>query len=361
MKGIGKIETLLFRLLRNVVGNQIASESDFISLSEGEWFVLYKMVTSQGVTAITYDALQPILNLMPRNLKLQWALSAERIGLRYRKQEELAKKLSDLYAANGIRTVVLKGIAVSQYYPVPQYRECGDFDCFLLGDFERGNEIAKQNGAMVRTDDYKHSHINYKGLTVENHKFCTPIRGYRVNKEFEIYLQELLKDKPQRYLADSKMILPSATFNALFLTRHSMTHFLYEGITLRHIMDWALLLKTEQNKIDWEKVYEWCEKMNMVVFLNTLNSIVEEFLGVEINNQSIVTNPKYSYRLLRSVLYENNSVYNRENLSLWSQRWAIVCNMIAGHWKYSKIYQRSMFLELIKAAINVTFDKHPNL
>ncbi len=228
-------------------------------------------------------------------------------------------------------------------------------------DFERGNEIAKQLVAKVRFDDYKHSHINYKGLTVENHKFCTPIRGARVNKEFEIYLQELLKDKPQRYLADSKIILPSATFNALFLTRHSMTHFLYEGITLRHIMDWALLLKTEQNNIDWKKVYEWCEKLNMVVFLNTLNSIVEEFFGVEINNPSIITNPKYSYRLLHSVLYENNSVYNRGNLSLWSQRWAIVCNMIAGHWKYSKIYQRSMLLELIKAAINVTFDKHPNL
>lgn len=36
---------------------------------------------------------------------------------------------------------------------------------------------------------------------------------------------------------------PPDLFNALFLTKHAQGHFLTEGIPLRHLCDWAILLK----------------------------------------------------------------------------------------------------------------------
>lgn len=54
-----------------------------------------------------------------------------------------------------------------------------------MGQYEFGNLLAERWGASVKRDFYKHSHIRYKGLVVENHQFCTAIRGSRRAKDFE--------------------------------------------------------------------------------------------------------------------------------------------------------------------------------
>ena len=82
-----------------------------------------------------------------RELRLRWAYNVERIEHRYGQQRRRAAELAAAYAEAGIRTVVLKGFAVSRLYPVPEHRPCGDLDCFLCGDYERGNRVAEQVGA----------------------------------------------------------------------------------------------------------------------------------------------------------------------------------------------------------------------
>ena len=146
MKGIGKIENLLFCLLQNVVGNRTVSERDFISLSEGEWFALYRVATIQGVTAITYDALQPILNHMPRRLKLQWALSAEGISSRYLKQESLSKELVALYESNGINTV---GSGIGH-------------DLLLMLDDDPQQTYVLNDYFMAQNNSYQQGLVSYK-------------------------------------------------------------------------------------------------------------------------------------------------------------------------------------------------------
>ena len=42
-------------------------------------------------------------------------------------QLKTASELADIYAKNGIRTVVLKGIAAGINYPQSNYRPCGDW------------------------------------------------------------------------------------------------------------------------------------------------------------------------------------------------------------------------------------------
>lgn len=95
---------------------------------------LFRLAARQGVLAVVYDAvsLLPKENRPPRNLNLQWALSVENIENRYCMQLANGAELAGLWTAAGFRPVVLKGFAVSRYYPVPEHRECGDFDCFWV-------------------------------------------------------------------------------------------------------------------------------------------------------------------------------------------------------------------------------------
>lgn len=358
---MNRIESAFFNALQHYIAGQPLSEELF-DLTTEEWRDLHKLSRNQGVLALVFDTLKDISSRIPAPIRLQWAYGAIQIEERSEKQWYLAKEISEEFRKHNIQPVVLKGFAFSKYYLTPKHRECGDFDCYLMGAFEQGNKIAEKLGAHVRFDDYKHSHINYKGLMVENHKFCTAIRGPKVNKQFEIYLQQLLraKDGGLTPLNDSSIYAPSPTFNALFLIRHTMVHFLYEGIKIRHILDWACFIKSEKDNIDWDTVWYWCKVLHLGNFVNLLNAAVNKYIGIDLDGD-VGQNNSNVERFMRSILYDDTAVYNNKYSSIWHQRYAIVKNMITSRWKFSEVYEKSLVLELLKSAIYAIFEKHPQL
>ena len=309
--------------------------------------------------------------LPDRKLKLQWAFSVEQIEKRYRKQEARARELAAGFEEQGIRVHVLKGLSISDYYPRPEHRECGDLDCFLTldpakshlhpeGAYEAGNLAAEAMGARVKRDYYKHSHIHFKGLMVENHQFCTAIRGREERKAFEKHLQDLLHRSEPHYINGSKLIRPSADFNALFLTVHSFQHFLSEGIKLRHVLDWALLLKAEQEQIDWKEFYAWCDRMHFTKFVHALTAIAVEYLGLEIRCREIVCESPYKDRVLDDILYYGRSIFNTKG-STWQKRVALVRSKLRSRWKFSELYGRSAVGELMCAVWGFFTERRPKL
>ena len=73
-----------------------------------------------------------------------------------------------------------------------------------------------------------------------------------------------------------------------------MGHFISEGIKLRHIVDWALLLKAEQDNIDWTEFYRWADKMNMTRFADALTAISIKYLGLNPASNSLPCVSKYN-------------------------------------------------------------------
>jgi hypothetical protein len=359
-----------------------------VNIATVDWREVCVLAKRQGVLAIVWDSIQKLTTegkltpdqLPNKSLKLQWALSAEHIEKRYRKQLALASELSEVYAIQGIGTIVLKGLAISRYYPTPEHRECGDLDCFLVKldgshqDFtpiknshdrpvvcyDEGNQLAKDAGADVKIGFYKHSHITYKGLMVENHAFCTAVRGSRDKKQFERHLQTLLTTQPLTPIGNSKLLSPCADFNALFLTAHSFQHFLTEGIKLRHVLDWALLLNAEQNNIDWRSFYEWCDKMHFTKFADALTAIAVEDLGIEITNPAIHTHSDLKDKVLNDILYSNNAVHNTK-ASKFKKRMMIIRNRLLGGWKYSELYEKSAFIDTLEMVVAFFIERKPKI
>lgn len=360
---MNRVELAFFNALQHSIAGKPLSREIFEGYTPQEWSELYKLSRSQGVLALVFDALKEFSAEMPHALKLQWAYGTIRIEEKIARQWQLADELSGEYSKRGIKTVVLKGLALSQYYPNPNHRECGDFDCFLLGAFEQGDKIAEELGANVRFDDYKHSHINYKGLMIENHKFCTSVRGPKLNKEFERFLQQLLVAEGYGItpLNESSMYNPSPTFNALFFIKHTMVHFLYEGIKLRHLLDWACLLKCEGENIDWEVVNHWCKRLHLDTFVAMMNGAVSRYIGLELPCMRESIDYSNVDRFVGELLYDDTAVYSNSYSSIWHQRYAIVKNMLASRWKFSKVYKKSLISELLKAAWYALFEKHPQL
>lgn len=357
---------LLFCLLRVALH---PGRSEQVVWSENpDWAVLFRLATAQGVSAIAWDGLVrlrregqlPAEYELPRALKLQWAMQVSKIEQRYERQLRSATELADYFAQNGVRTVVLKGFAISELYPIPNHRECGDLDCFLCGDYERGNQLAEALGAKVRRDFYKHSHIEYKRLMVENHQFCTAIRGANERKVFERHLQQLLGEGMNHRLACSVLEIPSSDFNVLFLTAHGMSHFLSEGLKLRHLCDWVCLLQERSGEINWQMINEWTKQMAYDCFVATMTALAVSHLGLSVVGAELQTDNRYADRVLTDMLRIDLSIFN-SGKSRMAQRWMMVRNRFSAIWKYRLIYRRSLMVDLARAIYAFFFERKPKL
>ncbi len=358
MNRIGNI--LLATLSASVFGKTLPSGL-YDAMSVEDWKMLFRLSAKQGVLALVWEVVQalPSEQQPPREIRLRWALSVEAIENRYEMQYKTSALLAEMFAEQGLRTIVLKGLAVGTYYPEPRHREFGDLDCFLGEGYEQANQICEQLGAKVDRSYYKDAVIRYRGLLVENHRFMLPIRGSRRMKQLERYLEQIAVDESVRYVGDTKLIIPTPLFNALFLTMHGVNHFVSEGIKLRHVLDWAVLLQAEQHNIYWEEFYVWADRMHLTRFANALTAIAVEHFGLEVTNTQIVTTSPYAERILRDCI-ESETIYNK-GYSAWKSRFVQVRNKFTSAWRYHKIYQKSVIVETLRSVWAFYFERNPKI
>lgn len=359
-----QVSQRFFGLLCHALSGTVPAIDDVAALQPTDWSAIYDMAVRQGLQAVLWDVVArlPKAYLPPRELKLRWALSAEGIAERYGRQRAVAAELAERWSEAGLRTFVLKGFAISRYYPVPEHRECGDFDCFLGEGRDRADEIVRAAGAWVEEPvDYKHSHIRYKGVVIENHRFCIAIRGNRQAKAFERLLESLLADDPQpEYVEGTRIGIPPVLFNALFLAWHGLNHFLLEGIRFRHVYDWACFVEAEQARLDWVRFYAICEQYHLRRFVDAMTAMAVRWCGARITNPAVVKESPYVERMLASMLYDDTSISNR-NKGLWWKRGKKLSNIFRYQWKYRDLYQKSYVGQIALLGWGVLFDRHPKL
>ena len=77
------------------------------------------------------------------------------------------------------------------------------------------------------------------------------------------------------------VLIPSPTFNALFLLRHTGEHFASNEITLRHVLDVGTFFQRYHSKIDWALVFKVYKEERMLRFFNAIATICVEYLGID--------------------------------------------------------------------------------
>lgn len=254
-----------------------------------------------------------------------------------------AKSFAKLYADNGVKTLVLKGLVFSECYPNPSHRSSCDLDCYLADDYEKGNLLVEQAGVAVDRDYFKNSSFTYKGLHVENHHFFTAFRGSRKAKEYEKLLHQEIKSGETRQIFDSDLMSPPVMFSALFCISHAQTHFLTESITLRHILDWALFRKHHYGEIDWPHFESICKEYGMWKFAQTFTRIGLFLLG-EAEYSSLTA---IDLRLLDDTLYGPRE----EKQTGMKRRVQLVLKSLRSGWKYRYFSDQSALKNVVQRVV----------
>ena len=283
------------QFLLTLLRADLVSSAEALKVPETlDWNVLISEADRQGVSVLVSDGLQRLYDAgiyeahdekEVRRLKARWFGKTMKYEHRYAGQVDAAKRMGEWLASAGIQMVVLKGFTVSECYPVPAHRYSADLDCFLIRDgehletYEAGNRVMEEHGVKVNRGYYKNSSFDLPGLHVENHKFCTPFRGNKTLTRFERLLQGMLLDGPLTLMGNTGLLAPPPLASALFLTEHGYSHFLHEGLTLRHILDWALFRRRHVADVDWTAFDRYVDDFGFARFLSSIDAVGEYVLG----------------------------------------------------------------------------------
>ncbi len=313
---------------------------------------VFELSLQQEVTAIALDGLQKLSKAFPdlyqfdasaQAFKMRWIGSLMVQEKRYGANFHAAKELSDLYDRNGLCSYVLKGFSISQFYPIPSHRFSCDLDCFLYSKigqndaYEKGNFLVASEGCKVNADYYKHSVFSYKGLVVENHRFCCSVKRSKRTRILEEYLEGLLDNYSPQFITGTKLALPPHIFQALFMIEHANGHFLYSKMTIKHVCDWAMMRKAFNNSLDWNEFDKQCIRFGLKNFVDCLNRLADYILG------------KCTYQDLRPIDKRVLDDTFKEVLlskNLMKQRIEKAIGVLRSSWKFKHFCGDSMIKEL---------------
>lgn len=273
---------LFIRLVRNGLGLDPAPATDK-TVPTQSWENIYRYAADHGLSAVVWDSVQRLPRELqpPREIRIRWALTAEQLEKRYRRQQQTAEKLAAAFAGKGIRMLILKGLGLSKDYPVPEHRECGDIDIYLFGASDEGDSILQALGAHLYFDVPKHSEYTWNDITIENHRTILNVRRNKTEQELNTRLVGILEREGTRAIGDN-MATPPATFNAIYLLRHAAVHYQKEGIAIRHLCDWACFLERHWQEIDHAQFHAAMSDYRMDRFAALMTAAAVEYLGARV-------------------------------------------------------------------------------
>lgn len=358
---ISSDEIVLLNLLRCAMGNS----KEMFFPEEVCWPEVYRISNKQGVSSIIADAFQ-VAEIAGRHLDqeksnplfraamYQWmgmSTCAEEKYIAYTRE---LSQLAKFYRMQGLRMMVLKGFGLSLNYPIPSHRPVGDIDVFFAGNACMVDDLMEnQLGVPVDRNNSHHSVFVIDGYTIENHHTILDLDKHKSNLYVEALLEELATESYMAPLDGEEIWLPSVRFNSVHLLRHMASDFATAGTSLRHVLDWALFVRSHSEEIDWAYLRAIAKNANMDVFLSILNEICVRYFGFEDKMFPVyMPNERLAERVLSEIF---SPAFTEEIPSMnnpIAYGWVKTRRMLANRWKYKMVYDESLISSFWGLSIN---------
>ena len=329
MLNLDSSHQILFALIQNLFMPGISNEISFSNITEYEWAKIREVAITQGLSGVCLDSFDrlPTYNRPNSAVLLPWIGNALAIERSYNFQLKVLKRFVNLMRDNGVNVLLLKGYELSKYYPMPSHRPCGDIDVYLMGNYEKGNDIVRQLGINIAHEDDKHCSFVFDGVVVENHKTLLAINQYSADKTSE---KQIMKNKEYLDLQPEGYYTLKPLDNYIFLLRHLARHFgSEEGFNSRQLLDIMLFL-------------QYLKESRMVKTNDLFLSLGFRLFGIDLSEFVFIGVDERYQQLALIDLFETKDVKHRDKdgmLAKWKELFAI-------RWKY-KVLPESFLERLI--------------
>ena len=219
------------------------------------WHELYSFASKQALLGLCFDGIERLgeeypeelrLNPIGRELLMTWMGKAQQIRRQNMKVNAVAGKLFSMLREDGFRCCVLKGQGNALMYPNPYSRTPGDIDVWINASRERIMEYASKKFELGDDIRLQHLETSLDGVPVELHFFpCSmnnPIYHARLQKWFRRNADLQCSHIVGLPDGAGDIAIPTTAFNVIYQLTHLYHHFFDEGIGMRQIIDYFLVV-----------------------------------------------------------------------------------------------------------------------
>ena len=227
------------------------------------WLLLYSFASKQAILGLCFDGIERLGKEYPEELKqnpigrellMNWMGKAQQIHRQNMKVNAVAGKLFAMLRDDGMRCCVLKGQGNALMYPNPYSRTPGDIDVWINASRGRIMEYARKKFELGDDIRLQHLETSLDGVPVELHFFpCSmnnPIYHTRLQKWFRRNADLQFSHIVSLPDGAGDIAIPTSSFNVVYQLCHLYHHFFDEGIGMRQIIDYFLVV------CDFYKVYQ---------------------------------------------------------------------------------------------------------
>lgn len=316
----------LLALLRFSLG--VSSELG-LKPTAAEWVALYEEASRHSMLGVTFDGVNRLRGdcRPPLELAMQWASEAEALRELNERFNAEAARLTRLFEGEGHRTAILKGQSNARLYPNVLSRQPGDIDIWVSGGQQKVVDMLHRLGLVNDSSDMCYHHIQMEptGMGIEVEVHFLPSSGHndqRCNERLQNFLAaELEQELP---MVAEGFHVPSMRYALVMQMAHIRHHLRTEGVGLRQLTDYWLLLRhsSSQERAD---VALWLKELGLHTIGRSLMWVLKEIFGDGTVNTDwllpVGTDAKKGSWLLRQVFRTGNfGKHDREQQpTLWRE------------------------------------------
>ncbi len=220
-----------------------------------DWRQLYTFASRQALLGFCFDGIERLTkefseelkqNPMGRDLLMTWMGAAQQIRRQNVKVNAVAGKLFSMLREDGLRCCILKGQGNALMYPNPYSRTPGDIDVWVNASRERIMEYASKKFELGDDIRLQHLETSLDSVPVELHFFpCSmnnPIYNARLQKWFRRNADLQCSHIVGLPDGAGDIAIPTMAFNVIYQLTHLYHHFFDEGIGMRQIIDYYVVI-----------------------------------------------------------------------------------------------------------------------
>ena len=308
------------QLYLQIIHNTCTQTSSNITISQDVSISLIILAQTQS----SLPFLMPYIkdSSLLANIKYQTKL----MMLNYYQIEQFTRRIADLFDANNISYILLKGISLAAFYPVPEYRQLGDVDIYINDKemFNRANALLLANG-YTKDDEISDHHQGYlykvpqtgRTMILELHYRIVGLYQYApVNKIVDdVFAANTFSPAMQTVNDRNYPVLPPTEYT-FYMIHHMLKHYLYSGFGIRLLCDFTFFLGHNYTAIDFAQIHTWCKESKILHLYEIILETCRIYLGLPETIDSKIHYNKNDCKAFITQLLEDGDVSQNNGSAL---------------------------------------------
>lgn len=308
------------QLYLQIIHNTCTQTSSNITISQDVSILLINLAQTQSSLPFLLPYIKD--SSLLANIKYQTKL----MMLNYYQIEQFTRRIADLFDANNISYILLKGISLAAFYPVPEYRQLGDVDIYINDKemFNRASALLLANG-YTKDDEISDHHQGYlykvpqtgRTMILELHYRIVGLYQYApVNKIVDdVFAANTFSPVMQTINDRNYPVLPPTEYT-FYMIHHMLKHYLYSGFGIRLLCDFTFFLGHNYTAIDFAQIHTWCKESKILHLYEIILETCRIYLGLPETIDSKIHYNKNDCKAFITQLLEDGDVSQNNGSAL---------------------------------------------